>query len=109
MIEVIYFDADDCFYCQHWEAARKPELMRLIGARKARLVEVKGETLKRPILERHYPADLKWLYRDLGELRSVPRFVLVVDGKVALRVHGTSNYSAILEPRLRAELARQRP
>lgn len=80
----------------------------LLRGRKARLTEVRGETLEKPITERHYPPELKWLYRDLGELRGVPRFVLVVDGKVVLRVHGTSNYTAILEPRLRAELARQR-
>lgn len=109
MIEVVYLGTDDCFYCQHWQAARKPELLALLRGRQARLVEIRGDTQEQPITERHYPLELKWLFRDLGELRGVPRFVLVVDGKVVLRVHGTSNYTAILEPRLRAELARQRP
>lgn len=108
MIELVYFGTDDCFYCQHWEAARKPELLKLLSGRRARLVEVRGETLEKPITGRHYPADLQWLYRDLGELRGVPRFVLVVDGKAVLRVHGTSNYSETMAPRIRAELARQR-
>jgi len=108
VIEVVYFGTDDCFYCQHWDAARRPELVAMLSGKRARLVEVRGETLEKPIIERHYPPELKWLYRDLGELRGVPRFVLVVDGKVVLRVHGTSNYTSILEPRLRTELARQR-
>ena len=60
MIEIVYFGADDCFYCQHWEAARKPELLALIRGRSARLVEVRGESLEKPILERHYPPQLRW-------------------------------------------------
>lgn len=109
MIEVVYLGTDDCFYCQHWQAARKPELLALLRGRQARLVEIKGDTQEQPITARHYAPSQLWLHRDIGDVRGVPRFLLVVDGKVVLRVHGTSNYTAILEPRLRAELARQRP
>lgn len=109
MIEVIYLGTDDCFYCQHWQAARKPELLALLRGRQARLVEIKGDTQDQPITARHYRPEQQWLHRDIGDVRGVPRFLLVVEGKVVLRVHGTSNYTAILEPRLRAELARQRP
>ena len=36
-VELVYFGAPDCFYCQHWEAARRPELLDLIRGRDARL------------------------------------------------------------------------
>jgi hypothetical protein len=105
-IEVFYFVTDDCFYCQHWEAARKPELLELLRGTGARLVEIRGETLEKPIREPDYPPGHRWLYAKLGELRGVPRFVLAVDGKVLLQVYGTSAYSEIFAPRLRALLAR---
>jgi hypothetical protein len=107
MIEIVYFGADDCFYCQHWEAARKPELLALIRGRSARLVEIRGESLDKPILERHYPPQYRWLHKELGDIRGVPRFVLLLDGRIDMKVHGTSNYTALLEPRIRTLLAQR--
>ncbi len=107
-IAVVYLGTHDCFYCQHWEAARKPELLAMLRGRPASLVEVRGETLAEPIVERHFPAEYRWVYRAVGEVRGVPRFLLLVDGRIVLRVHGTSDYSELVVPRLRAELARKR-
>lgn len=104
-VEVVYLGADDCFYCQHWEAARKPELLEALHGRNARLVEVKGDTLAQPITARHYPPDLRWLHREVGDLRGVPRFFLVVDGRVELQVIGTNAYSQAFLPRLQRALA----
>ena len=103
-VELVYFGAHDCFYCQHWEAARRPELLELLRGRDAALVEVRGDSLAAPILRRHYPPGHAWLHDRLGDLRGVPRFVLVVDGKVALTVAGTSAYSERMVPALRKAL-----
>lgn len=107
-IEIVYVGADDCFYCQHWEAARKPELLETLRGTGARLIEVHGETLAQPITERHYPPALRWLYREVGDLRGVPRFFLVIDGRIELRVLGTNAYSTTLVPRLNRALSENR-
>jgi len=107
-IEVVYLGADDCFYCQHWEAARKPELLEALRGRNARLIEVKSESLAQPIVARLYPPDLRWLHREVGDLRGVPRFFLVVDGHVDMKVIGTNAYSQRFFPRLQRVLAQGR-
>jgi hypothetical protein len=110
-ITVVYLGTDDCPYCRHWEARAKGELaeeLRSSAAGQAvRYVEVKGETLRQPIVERHYPDELKWLARRLGPSRGVPRFILVVNGEVAWSVFGTNNYERTFLPALRQAIARR--
>jgi hypothetical protein len=108
-IAVVYLGTNDCPYCQHWEARAKGELNEELHAtpegRAVRYYEVKGETLRKPIDERHYPDELKWLGQKLGPMRGVPRFVLVVNGKVAWSVIGTNNYERVFLPALRQAIA----
>lgn len=106
-IAVVYLGTNDCPYCQHWEARAKGELLASPEARIARYYEVKGETLRQPIVERHYPEELKWLARKLGPLRGVPRFILLVNGEVAWSVIGTNEYDRIFLPALRQAVARR--
>ncbi len=109
-IVVVYLGTNDCPYCQHWEARAKGELAAELRTtqegRAVRYYEVKGETLRQPIVERHYPEELKWLGQKLGPLRGVPRFVLVVNGSIAWSVIGTNNYERVFLPALRQALAR---
>lgn len=104
-IKVVYLGTNDCPYCQHWEARAKGELTDELAAspegRAVGYFEVRGETLRQPITERHYPGELKWLARVLGPVRGVPRFVLVVNGKVAWNVIGTNDYERVFLPALR--------
>jgi hypothetical protein len=106
-IAVVYLGANDCPFCQHWEARAKGELLASAEGKAVRYYEIKGETLSQPIVERHYPAELKWLARQLGPLRGVPRFVLLVNGKVAWSVFGTNDYETIFLPALRQAVARR--
>lgn len=110
-IAVVYLGTNDCPYCQHWEARAKGELLDELrtvpGGKAVRYYEVRGETLRRPIEERHYPDEIKWLGRRLGPSRGVPRFILLVDGEVAWSVFGTNNYESIFLPALRQAIARQ--
>jgi hypothetical protein len=76
----------------------------MLRGRDAKLVEVRVESLAAPILRRHYPPRYGWLHDRLGDQRGVPRFVLLVDGRVALAVLGTSAYSERMLPALRAAL-----
>lgn len=105
-IAVVYLGTDDCPYCQHWEARAKGELRVELRGSAVRYYEVKGETLRQPIVERHYPAELKWLARKLGPARGVPRFILLVDGEIAWSVFGTNDYARIFLPALRQAMAR---
>jgi len=110
-IAVVYLGANDCRYCQHWEARAKGELLKELRAspdgKAVRYYEVKGETLRQPIVERHYPDELKWLARKLGPSRGVPRFVLVVNGEVAGSVYGTNDYETFFLPALREAMERR--
>jgi hypothetical protein len=106
-IAVVYLGTNDCPYCQHWEARAKGELLAALRGLHVRYFEVKGETLRQPIVERHYPDELKWLARKLGPSRGVPRFILLVDGEVAWSVFGTNDYERIFLPALREAITRQ--
>jgi hypothetical protein len=110
-IAVVYLGTNDCPYCQHWEARAKGELLSELRAsaegRAVRYYEVRGETLRQPIVERHYPDELKWLARKLGPSRGVPRFILLVNGEIAWSVFGTNDYDRIFLPALRQAVARR--
>jgi len=104
-VDVIYLGTNDCPYCRHWEAARKPELLASPEGKAASYREVRGETLRKPIEAAHYPADLKWVAEQIGPSRGVPRFVLAVDGKVVMNVMGTEAYQKTFLPALRRAVA----
>jgi hypothetical protein len=108
-VEVIYLGADDCPYCRHWEAARMPELLASPEGKAAVFHAVHGETLRKPIEAKHYPADLKWVAEQIGPSRGVPRFLLVVDGKVTHSVYGTEAYQQVFLPALRRAVANAGP
>lgn len=104
-IAVVYLGADDCRFCQHWEARARGELLASLEGRGVKYYEVKGETLHQPIVERHFPAELKWLARTIGPSRGVPRFLLLVDREVVKSVYGTNDYERVFLPALRKALA----
>ena len=110
-IAVVYLGTDDCPYCQHWEARAKGELLSelrsLPDPKLVRYYEVRGETLRRPIVEPHYPGELKWLAQRIGPSRGVPRFLLVVNGEVTWSVFGTNQYEKVFLPALREAMARR--
>jgi hypothetical protein len=108
-VQVVYLGTNDCPFCRHWESSRKPELLASPEGKAAIYHEVHGDTLRRPIEARHYPNELKWLGEQLGPQRGVPRFVLVVDGRVALNVMGTEAYQAVFLPALRRAAAEKEP
>ena len=104
-IVVLYLGAPDCPYCAHWESQSRSALLASPEARAFRYVEVRGETLRRPIEARHNPPEYRWVFDQIGPSRGVPRFVLAVDGKVVLSAYGTGGYSQAFLPRLRDEVA----
>lgn len=105
-IVVLYLGAPDCPYCAHWESQAKPELLASPEARFVRYVEVRGETLRRPIEARHFPVEYRWVFEQVGPSRGVPRFILAVDGKVMLSAYGTGAYRRTFLPALRDAVAK---
>lgn len=104
-IDVFYLHTPDCPYCAHWEARAKGELLASPEGKAVRFVEIRGDTLREPIVERHYPPAYRWVFAQIGPSRGVPRFVLAVDGKVTVSALGTGGYARVFLPALRAAVA----
>lgn len=106
-IEVFYLGAPDCPYCRKWESQTRPGFLASPEGKAVTYVEIKGETLRQPIVERHYPAKYKWVYEQVGDSRGVPRFLLAVDGQVRHSAFGTDGFDKVFLPALRKILARR--
>ena len=100
-LEVFYLGTPDCPYCQHWEAKARGELVVWAAANGVDYVEIRGETLRLPIDDRHYPAQHKPVFQQIGPSRGVPRFLLAVDGRIRLNTAGTNRYAEIFLPILK--------
>lgn len=100
-LEMFYLSAPDCPYCTHWESRARNELLAWSADKALSYVEIRGETLRQPITERHYPSEYRWVYEQIGPSRGVPRFLLAVDGRVLLSTYGTSRYNEVFLPALR--------
>lgn len=100
-LEVFYLGTPDCPYCQQWEAKARGELLAWAAAKGVYFVEIRGETLRQPIAERHYPPQHQKVYQQVGPSRGVPRFLLAVDGTVRLNTIGTNRYAEIFLPILK--------
>lgn len=68
-------------------------------------MEIRAESVTLPVLESHFPAAYRWAYRAAGPIRVLPSFLLAVDRRIVLKVRGTSAYSEVFEPAVRARLA----
>jgi hypothetical protein len=106
-IEMFYLGAPDCPYCAHWESQSRAALLASPEGKAVRYVEIRGETLRRPIEARHYPAEFQWVFQQIGPSRGVPRFLLAIDGKVVLSAFGTGGYERDFVPALKQAVRRQ--
>jgi hypothetical protein len=102
---MFYLHTPDCPYCSHWEARARGELLASPEGHAVRYVEIRGETLRQPIVARHYPAQYQWVFEQVGPSRGVPRFLLAIDGRVTVSALGTGGYSQVFLPALRAAVA----
>jgi hypothetical protein len=100
-LEVFYLGTPDCPYCQQWEAKARGDLRTWAAAKRIAYVEIRGETLRLPITDRHYPPEYLKVYEQIGPSRGVPRFLLVIDGKVRLSAFGIYRYDEIFLPILK--------
>jgi pyruvate-formate lyase-activating enzyme len=106
-LEVFYLGAPDCPYCQHWEQKERDDLVVWAAGKGVAFTEILGETLRQPIVERHYPPRYRWVYEQIGPSRGVPRFLMAVDGRVILSAYGTNRYSELFLPALKEAAARR--
>ena len=104
-IEMFYLGTPDCRYCAHWEARARGELLASPEGKAVHYVEIRGETLREPILARHYPPEYQWVFEQVGPSRGVPRFLLAIDGRITVSTYGTNGYSQVFLPALRAAVA----
>lgn len=106
-LEVFYLAAPDCPYCIQWEKKARGDLLLWTGGMSIAFVEIRGETLRQPITERHYPPQYQWVYQQIGPSRGVPRFLLAIDGKVRLSTFGVNRYEEVFFPILKEVAARR--
>ena len=106
-LEVFYLGAPDCPYCIEWELKERDDLVAWTTTKGVGYAEILGETLRQPIVERHYPPQYRWVYAQIGPSRGVPRFLLAVDGRVLLSTYGTNRYREIFFPALKEAAARR--
>jgi hypothetical protein len=106
-LEVFYLGAPDCPYCVQWERRARGDLLAWTGAMSIGYVEIRGETLRQPISDRHYPAQYRWVYEQVGPSRGVPRFLLTIDGRVRLSTFGINRYQEVFFPILKEVAARR--
>lgn len=105
-VEMLYLGTHDCPYCRRWEAQSRAPLLASLEGRGITYVEVRGETLRKPIVREHYPADYAWAFDQIGASRGVPRFAVFVNGKLVLNALGLTAYERDVVPLLK-ELAAQ--
>jgi len=106
-LEVFYLGAPDCPYCIQWEKKARGDLLLWAGGMSIAYAEIRGETLRQPIIERHYPSEYRWVYEQVGPSRGVPRFLLAIDGKVRLSTLGVNRYEEVFFPILKEVAARR--
>ena len=106
-IEVFYLGTPDCPYCRQWESRSRAALLASPEGKAIRFVEIRGETLRKPIEAQHYPPEHLWVFEQIGPSRGVPRFLLAIDGKIVLTAFGTDGYSQLFLPALKQAVARQ--
>ncbi len=104
-IAVFYLSTPDCPYCAHWESQTRERFLASPEGRAVKYVEIRGETLRRPIEARHFPPEYQWVPQQIGPSRGVPRFILAVDGRVVMSAYGTGGFEREFLPALRAALA----
>ena len=107
-VEVFYLGAPDCPYCRQWESRTRAGFLASPEGKAVTYVEIHGETLRQPIVARHYPAKYQWVYEQVGDSRGVPRFLLAEDGKVLHSAFGTDGFDKVFLPALKKILARRR-
>ena len=99
-LDVIYLGSEDCHFCQQWEFGSRVKLLESREARAFSFHEIKNDTLAKPITAADYPADLQWVYKQVGATRGVPRFLLAIDGRVVMNSFGTGQYRRNFLPAL---------
>lgn len=106
-LEVFYLGAPDCPYCTQWESKARGDLLLWTAGMSIAYVEIRGETLRQPITDRHYPPQYRWVYEQVGPSRGVPRFLLTIDGRVRLSTFGINRYEEVFFPILKEVAARR--
>ncbi|MSQ74025.1 MAG: hypothetical protein EXR27_22565 [Betaproteobacteria bacterium] len=99
-LDVIYLGSKDCRFCQQWEFDSRAKLLESREARAFSFHEIKNDTLAKPITAADYPADLQWVYKKVGAMSGVPRFLLAIDGRVVMNSLGTGGYKRNFLPTL---------
>lgn len=108
-LDLLYLGTDDCPYCRRWESRTKDAFLASPEGRAVNFVHVKGRTLREPIVEQHYPPEFRWVFEKIGPSRGVPRFLLVMDGKLVMSAFGLNEWEDRFRPALKDLVEGQRP
>jgi hypothetical protein len=112
-IQIVYFGADDCGFCQRWEA---PEGARASFrasplARQVEFYEARRRTLAASPSIADVPTPAKWIWERAWIPRGTPAWLVAVDNTVVLTLVGLEHWESNVLPvveRLVASRARLR-
>lgn len=91
-IMLVYVGAHNCPSCAFWESQLRKPFLDSVEAKQIKFREVKAGTYMDTRGTAPWPDDIKWI-RDQGAANSgTPRFIVVVDGKIARNIFGSGNW-----------------
>ena len=98
-VEVVFYTADDCKYCNEWKRQSKASALEDLRKANVAFHEVSKARLAMPFAETHFPAEAKFAWQQVqasGRLNfAVPRWTIYADEKPVLTGVGPSEWSKV--------------
>src|SRR5215831_11743969 len=97
-IQVIYVGAYNCAPCKQWELFTEPAWLKTPEARQVELRTVKTPFFTNTGADSAWPEDLRWVRDRTNAVSGTPRFIVLVDDRIAGTAFGTNGWSQRIVP-----------
>ncbi len=99
-VDLVYFTADDCKYCQQWKAESKEDALKWTKERSVKFHEVNKPLIKMPYAAKYFPAGAEFAWEDIrasGKTNfMIPRWIVYADGKPVMSAAAIRDWSRLL-------------
>ena len=97
-LQVIYVGAYNCAPCKQWELFTEPAWRKTPEAKQVELRTIKTPFFENTGSDSAWPEDLRWVRDRTHAMSGTPRFIVVVDDRVAGTAFGTNGWSQRIVP-----------
>ena len=98
-IDIVYFSADDCKYCDQWQQQSKESALKWTAARKVAFHEVRKDKIRNPYVAKHFPAQANFAWDDVKASGKpnfvIPRWTVYADGKPVVSAAAVTNWNKV--------------